>query len=224
VLLDIDGTLVDSNEAHARAWHDAFTEVGVDGGDVARIRRLVGMGGDKVIPEAVALAEDSPEGKRISDRRSAIFKERYLPHLRPTPGAADLVRALEERGLRVGVATSAKPDELREMLRQVGVPETIADAAASSEDADASKPDPDIVEAALGRIGVQAGSVVLVGDTPYDVTAAGRAGVSVIGLRSGGWTDEELAGAIAVFQDPADLVAHLDETPLRGTNGAADGT
>ena len=224
VLLDVDGTLVDSNDAHALAWHEAFAEAGLDGGSVAEIRRLVGMGGDKVLPEAVELSEDSPKGKRVAERRSQIFKERYLPHLRATRGAAELVGALEARGLRVGVATSAMPDELREMLRQTGVPERIADAAASIEDAEASKPDPDIVVAAVRRIDLPAGSVVLVGDTPYDVTAAGRAGVRVIGLRSGGWTDEELDGAIAVFEDPADLIAHLDATPLAPSNGTADGT
>ncbi len=224
VLLDVDGTLVDSNDAHALAWHEAFSEAGLDGGSVAEIRRLVGMGGDKVLPEAVELSEDSPQGKRVAERRSQIFKERYLPHLRATRGAPDLVGALEDRGLKVGVATSAMPDELREMLRRTGVPERIADAAASIEDAEASKPDPDIVVAAVRRIDLPAGSVVLVGDTPYDVTAAARAGVRVIGLRSGGWTDEELDGAIAVFEDPADLIAHLDETPLGATNGTPKGT
>ncbi|MFL5679206.1 MAG: HAD family hydrolase [Chloroflexota bacterium] len=213
VLFDVDGTLVDSNIAHAKAWHETFQEAGLDGGDLERIRRLIGMGSDKLLPTAVGIDKETPEGKRLSERRSQIFKERYLPSLRPLPGAHELVIALRDRGLQLGVATSAKPDELRDLLKIVDA-EFLVDKAASGDEVDASKPDPDVVEAALGRIGLAASEVVLVGDTPYDVEASQRAGLRVIALRCGGWSDDELHGPDAVYDDPADLLAHLDESPL----------
>lgn len=216
VLLDVDGTLVDSNTAHARAWAIAFSEAGLNAPPVDEIRRLIGMGGDKLLPTAVGLSEESPLGKRLAERRSKLFVERFLPHIEPTNGAADLVAALQARGLSVGIATSAKADELRGLLQRGRVPESLADRAASGEDVEASKPDPDVVHAALERIGLGPDEVVLVGDTPYDIEAGGRAGVSVVALRSGGWTDDDLRGAAAVYADPADLVAHLDDSPIGG--------
>lgn len=216
VLLDVDGTLVDSNTAHARAWAIAFSEAGLDAPPIDEIRRLIGMGGDKLLPAAVGLSERSPLGQRLAERRSTLFAERFLPLLEPTPGAADLVAALEARGLSVAIATSAKPEELRGLLERGGVPPSLADRAASGEDVEASKPDPGVVHAALGRLGLSADEVVFVGDTPYDVEAGNRAGVAVVALRSGGWSDDDLAGAAAVYAHPADLVAHLDDSPIGG--------
>jgi HAD superfamily hydrolase (TIGR01509 family) len=214
VLLDVDGTLIDSNLAHAEAWHDALVEAGFDAPPVERLRRMIGMGGDKILPATVGLQDGTPEAEAISKRRSERFREAYLPKLRATPGALDLVRGLEDRGLEVGIATSAQPDELEALLRQAGLPLELARRAASSGDVDASKPDPDIVHAALDRIGLDHDEVVLIGDTPYDVESGARAGVWVIALRCGGWEDDGLAGAVGIFDDPADLLAHLDETPL----------
>jgi HAD superfamily hydrolase (TIGR01509 family) len=213
VLFDIDGTLVDSNRAHAQSWHDTFSEAGLDGGDVDSILRLIGMGSDKLLPEAVGIEKDSPDGERLSERRSQIFKERYLPELRPTPGAHELVVALRDRGLQLGVATSAKPDELRALLK-IADAEFLAENAVSADEVKGSKPDPDVVEAAVKRIGLDATEVVLVGDTPYDVEASLRAGIMVVALRSGGWTDGDFGGAAAVLDDPADLLAHLQESPI----------
>jgi HAD superfamily hydrolase (TIGR01509 family) len=213
VLFDVDGTLVDSNVAHARAWHDTFAESGLDGGDVERIRRLIGMGSDKLLPTAVAIDKDSPQGDQLAKRRAAIFKERYLHGVRAFPRAHELVETLRDRGLELGVATSAQPDELRALLR-IADCEWLADRAASANDVKSSKPDPDVVEAALGNIGLPASDVVLVGDTPYDVEASQRAGLAVVALRCGGWNDAELAGAAAIYRDPADLLAHLDESPF----------
>jgi HAD superfamily hydrolase (TIGR01509 family) len=213
VLFDVDGTLVDSNVAHAQAWHDTFAEAGLDGGDVERIRRLIGMGSDKLLPTAVGIDKHSPQGEQLAKRRSEIFKERYLPRVRGFPGAHELVEALVRRNVTLGVATSAQPDELRDLLRIVDA-EWLADRAASSDDVKSSKPDPDVVDAALKRIGLPPSDVVLIGDTPYDVEASLRAGIRVVALRCGGWNDEELSGAAAVYQDPADLLAHLDESPL----------
>jgi HAD superfamily hydrolase (TIGR01509 family) len=213
VLFDVDGTLVDSNVAHAQAWHDTFAEARLDGGDVERIRRLIGMGSDKLLPTAVGIDKDSPQGEQLAKRRSEIFKERYLPRVRGCPGAHELVETLAGRNLTLGVATSAQPDELRDLLRIVDA-ESLADRAASSDDVKSSKPDPDVVEAALKRIGLPASDVVLIGDTPYDVEASLRGGIRVVALRCGGWNDDELRGATAVYQDPGDLLAQLDESPL----------
>jgi len=215
VLFDVDGTLVDSNVAHAKAWHETFDEAGLDGGDIERIRHLIGMGSDKLLPTAVGIDKETPEGKRLSERRSQVFKERHLASLRALPGSNELVVALRDRELQLGVATSAKPDELRDLLKVVDA-EFLAEKAASGDEVDASKPDPDVVEAALARIGLPASDVILIGDTPYDVEASQRAGIRVIALRCGGWSDDELRGAAAVYADPADLLAHLEESPLAG--------
>jgi HAD superfamily hydrolase (TIGR01509 family) len=210
VLLDVDGTLVDSNTAHAEAWAAAFAEAGLEAPPVDEIRRMIGMGGDKLLPAAVGLTEEAPLGRQVAERRSEIFRQRHLPALAAAPGSTELVRGLLARGLQVGIATSAQPEELRGLLERARVPQDLADLAASSEDVAASKPDPDVVHAALEQIGLPPEAVVLVGDTPYDVEAAARAGVAVIALRCGGWSDGDLHGAAAVYDDPADLLANLD--------------
>jgi HAD superfamily hydrolase (TIGR01509 family) len=212
VLLDVDGTLIDSNEAHARSWVEAFREAGVEV-PLEKVRRLIGMGGDKLMPAASGIEEDSPEGKRLADRRKHLFMEQYLPHLRAFPQTRALLDALQALGLKLVVATSAKSEELKGLLQVAGAPELEASATTSS-DADASKPDPDIVEAAVARSGFPADQVVMIGDTPYDVEAATRAGVRLIAVRCGGWSDADLKGAIAVYDDPADLLAMLDHSPI----------
>jgi HAD superfamily hydrolase (TIGR01509 family) len=212
VLFDVDGTLVDSNDAHARAWVDAFAEFGVTV-DYAQVRRSVGMGGDKLMPEVSRLREDTPKGKAISERRREIFKEKYLPRIKAFAGARDLVAALKERGLTLVAASSAKKDELKPLLAIAGA-DVLLDAATSSDDAEESKPDPDIVEAALKQAKARPADAIMIGDTPYDVEAATRAGVRVIAFRCGGWGDADLRGAIAVYDGPADLLARLEQSAL----------
>jgi HAD superfamily hydrolase (TIGR01509 family) len=212
VLFDVDGTLVDSNDAHARAWVDAFAEFGVTV-DYAQVRRSIGMGGDKLMPEVSRLREDTPKGKAISERRREIFKEKYLPRIKAFPGARDLVAALKERGLTLVAASSAKKDELKPLLAIAGA-DVLLDAATSSDDAEESKPDPDIVEAALKQAKARPADAIMIGDTPYDVEAATRAGVRIVGFRCGGWGDADLRGAIAVYDGPADLLARLEQSPL----------
>lgn len=215
VLLDVDGTLVDTNRLHAQAWFDAFVEAGVDGGTVADIQRLVGMGADNLIPAAVELDHESAKGRRLSERRAAIFEEHYLPTVRPTVGARELAEALRDRGFRLAVASSAKDDEVRGLLDTVGL-RWLADRAVGGNEVKESKPEPDVIEKALVEVGVPAERTVLIGDTPYDVEAATRAGVAMIGLRCGGWDDIALKGAIAVYEHPADLLRQLDGSPLGG--------
>jgi HAD superfamily hydrolase (TIGR01509 family) len=211
VLLDIDGTLIHSNDAHARAWVAAFAKHGY----VVlfeQVRPLIGKGGDKLIPELTGLDPHSPEAERISEARAEAFR-RELPSLRPTPGArALLVRMLDE-GLALVVATSAAADAVTALLRQAGVADLIQ-AASSADDAESSKPDPDIVQAALRKAGRHPSEAVMLGDTPYDVEAATRARVPAIALRTGGWSDAALGGAIAIYDDPADLLKRYEESPL----------
>jgi HAD superfamily hydrolase (TIGR01509 family) len=204
VILDVDGTLVDSNDAHARAWVEAFAQYGVKI-DFEKTRRLIGMGGDKLMPEVSGIEEESETGKKISKRRGEIFKEKYLPKVRAFPQTRGLLLRLKEEGLRLAVASSAKEDELTPLLEIAGASDLIEEKT-SSDDAENSKPEPDIVKAALDGLGFRPEEVFMLGDTPYDIEAAGRAGVKVIALRSGGWDDEGLRGTAAIYDDPADLL------------------
>jgi HAD superfamily hydrolase (TIGR01509 family) len=212
VIFDVDGTLVDSNDAHAQAWVEALAEAG-HRVPFERIRRMVGMGGDKLLPEVGVAAEGEP-GESIAKRRGEIFAQKYLPHLRALPGARDLVARLRALGYRLGVASSAQPQELAPLLRVAGVEDLLRERT-SAGDVDESKPDPDVVLAALQRLRLAPPAAVMIGDTPYDVESARRAGVAVIGFRSGGWSDADLRGALAVYDGPADLLARLDGSPLR---------
>ncbi len=211
ILLDIDGTLVESNDAHAHAWVKALAESGQEV-TFAAIRPLIGMGGDKLLPEVCGLDAESKEGKKVSDRRSEIFLAEYLPDLKPCRGAKHLLAILKARGLTLAVASSAKEDELGPLLKICGADQVI-ESATSSDDADESKPDPDILHAAMKKVGLSAAEVVMLGDTPYDVEAARKAKVRVIALRCGGWGDADLK-ADAVYDDPADLANHLDTSLL----------
>ncbi len=212
VILDVDGTLVDSNDAHAAAWVDAFKEAGHDV-PYDKVRRLIGMGGDKLMPEVSGLQKETPEGQQIDQRRKEIFTERYLPKLQPTRGAHELVRHMHDSELKLVVASSASGEELEHLLAIPDVQQFIEEET-SSDEAEESKPEPDIVQVALGHLGMDAGEVVMLGDTPYDIEAASKAGVAVIALRSGGWSDDDLKGAIAVYDDPADLLEEYDDSPL----------
>ena len=212
VLLDVDGTLVDSNDAHARAWVDALAEGG-QSFPVERVRRLIGKGGDKLLPELTGIEVDSERGEELVARKKEIFERTYLPTLRALPGARALLERLIEDKVTLVVATSAGTDELESILAVAGLDDLLP-RRTSSDDAERSKPDPDIVAVALKKSGARAEHTVMLGDTPYDVEAATRAGVGIVGLRSGGWDDEALAGALACYDDPADLLAALDDSPL----------
>jgi len=217
VILDVDGTLVDSNDAHTHAWVEALAAHG-HRVPFAEVRPLIGMGGDKLLPRVAGIAEESPEGQAISERRSEIFKGRYLPRLRAFPQTRALLERMREEGMKLVVASSARADELRPLLEVAGA-SGLVEGTTSSDDADRSKPDPDIVQAALVKTGHLPGEVLMIGDTPYDLEAARRAGVGLIGLRSGGWRDDAFPGAVAVYDDPADLLASYDASPLGGHRG-----
>ncbi len=212
VILDVDGTLIASNEAHARAWYEVLASAGYRV-CVSQLQRLIGMGSDKLLPTAIGVEKDSPEGKRLTNRRKIVFMQRYLPGVKPTPGARELLEHLHANGHELVVASSAENDELRALLDIVGATHLIQDTTTSSDVAE-SKPDPDVVQSALEKLRLPPEEAVMLGDTPYDVEAAVRAGVPIIAVRCGGWSDPDLRGAIGVFDDPADVLAHSAQTVL----------
>ena len=212
VILDVDGTLVDSNDAHTRAWIEALAEDGVQV-EYEKVRRLIGMGGDKLLPEASGIEKDSEQGERIGQRRRKIFTKRYLPYLKPFPRTRDLLLRMRKAGLKLVVASSAEAEELEQLLKIAGA-DDLVEATTSSSDAEESKPDPDIIEAAVQNSGFGPGELIMLGDTPYDIEAARKAGVRTVAVQCGGWWEPDLAGALAVYQDPADLLAHFDQSPL----------
>jgi HAD superfamily hydrolase (TIGR01509 family) len=213
-LLDIDGTIVDSNDAHAESWVRALAERGRRV-DFSRVRPLIGMGGDKLLPKIAGIDADSDEGQAIAARRAEIFRTQLLPTLKPTRGARRLLERLRHEQIAVVVATSAKAQEVDALLDVADARELIQDAS-SSDDAEESKPDPDIVDAALRKSGCGASEAIMIGDTPYDIEAASRAGIRTIALRCGGWwSDEHLAGAVAIYEDPEDLLQQYERSPFR---------
>lgn len=212
VLLDIDGTLLDSNDAHAAAFTRAFAEHGLDI-PFDHVRPLVGMGSDKLIPSLTGFEHDTRDGKAIVERKKGIFEARYLSRLEPTPGARALLQRLLADGLTLVVATSAGGDEMKGLLEQAGVQDLIHDAT-SSGDVENSKPDPDVIGAAIKKSKLKPAELLMLGDTPYDIEAAAKAGVATIALRCGGWWDDDaLEAAIAIYDDPADLLAHWPIAP-----------
>jgi HAD superfamily hydrolase (TIGR01509 family) len=214
VILDVDGTLVDSNDAHAHAWVEAFAEHGIA---VAfdNVRRSIGMGGDKLMPKVSGIEEDSALGAEIASRRGEIFKSRYLDAIQPFPRTRELIQRLLADGFVLAVASSAQEDELGPLLERAGVADLLS-RRTSSADAENSKPDPDIVVAAMRQTGCEPARTIMLGDTAYDVAAARRARIEIVALECGGWTREALAGAVEVFKDPADLLEHYEASPFPG--------
>ena len=212
-ILDVDGTLVDTNYQHAIAWYRAFRrqEIVLP---VWRIHRHIGMGGDQLVE---ALTDADTEEKRGDDIRAAE-KELYLElidEVEPFAGARELIADLKGRGHTVVLASSAKEDEIEHYIDLLDARE-LADAWTTSADVEATKPEPDLVNAALQRAGEDADSAMMVGDTPWDVKAAAKAGVSTIAVRTGGFSVDELegAGAAAVFESIEELCGRIDETPF----------
>ena len=212
VLFDLDGTLVDSNEAHADVWAQVFAEAGVDVSRAA-IRGQIGKGGDLLVP---TLAPDLDEAaqEKLAERHGEIFKADHLAAVRPFPDAAALVAHVHARGLKVVLASSASRDELDHYVGLLGIADLV-DASTTADDVETSKPAPDIFGVALDKLaGVDPADAVVVGDTPYDVEAAAKAGMRAVAVRSGGFDDAALSGAVAIYDDVADLLARFDDGVL----------
>ena len=204
VLFDVDGTLVDSNGAHAVAWAGALREHGVRV-DETQVRPLIGMGGDKLLPAIANLDDTSSEGRAIARRKKELFDE-LLPRLQPTPGARALLEYLRNQRVDLVIATSADDRDMDALLEHAKL-DGLVDKRASKSDAAESKPDPDIVRAALALARSAPESTVMVGDTPYDIEAARRAGIATIALRCGGhWSDRDLHGALCILDHPQELL------------------
>jgi HAD superfamily hydrolase (TIGR01509 family) len=212
VLLDVDGTLVDSNDAHANAWVKALAKNGITV-PFASVRSLIGKGGDKLLPEVSGIRVESNQGKAISRDRKEIFLKEFLPTLRPFPGVKELLARMKTDGLKLAIASSAEDEELDALLKISGADEFV-ETRTSSDDAENSKPDPDIIAAALKKIALSANQVILLGDTPYDIEAAARTSVGTVALRCGGWRDEELGGALAIYDDVDDVLHHYADSPF----------
>jgi HAD superfamily hydrolase (TIGR01509 family) len=213
VIFDVDGTLVQSNDAHAHAWEESLKGEGCPI-TFEMLRVLIGMGGDQILRRLTDIDPDSAQAREVSIRRAGIFIKDYLPDLKPTSGAHDLVQRLHDDGFGLVVASSAQPGELNPLLDVAGVRKLLQNQAPSDQ-VQESKPNPDIVRAALDRLQMDPAAVVMIGDTPYDVEAAQRAGVRIVGVRCGGWNDDALQGAIAVYDSPADLLAHYKESVFK---------
>lgn len=215
VIFDIDGTLIDSVDLHAAAWVEALRHFGftVDDG---RMRHEIGKGSDQLLPVFLPQKVLDERGEEISAFRSDLFKRDYLPRVRPFPAVPDLFRRIRERGSTVVLASSGKADEVDVYAQIAGIADLI-DEKISADDAERSKPHGDIFAAALARIApVGAEEAVVVGDTAWDVIAARKVGIRTVALRCGGFPEDELrdSGALAIFDDPADLLARFDSSPL----------
>lgn len=223
VLFDIDGTLVDTTYLHTVSWWEALRRAGHDV-PMFLIHRSIGMGSDKLLDQLLGPERDKSGDSTMRETHDRLFAG-YWDRLRPLPAAGDLLRACAARGLRVVLASSAAEHELKALLATLDADEVITSATSSAE-AQESKPAPDILMAALKKSGLTPDRVVFVGDAVWDVAAAGRLGIACIGLTCGGTSQGELtdAGAIAVYEDPAALLAALDSSPLTVRADAESGS
>ena len=211
-LLDVDGTLIDANYQHALAWYLAFREHDITV-PVWKIHRAVGMGGDQLVPALVGQELDQEKGDDIRDKRSDIYED-LIEEVAPFEGAHELVCDLLERDISVVLASSASEEELEHYLDLLDV-RTLVDAWTTRDDVEQTKPEPDLVKAALEK--VDGAEAVMVGDTKWDIEAAARVGVPTVCVMTGGWSRQELqdAGAVQVYESVEELRGKLDETPLR---------
>ena len=215
VIFDIDGTLVDSVDLHAKAWQLAFEKFGKKV-SFAAIRRQIGKGADQLLPVFFSKDELDQFGDELNSYRSKLFKEEYLPSVKAFPKVRELFERIKQDERQIALASSAKDDEV-EAYKKIARIADLTETETSSGDVKNSKPYPDVFATALKELGnIAADQAIAVGDTPYDAEAAGRINLRPIGLLCGGWKEEDLrrAGCVAIYQDPADLLARYDSSPL----------
>ena len=215
VIFDVDGTLIDSVDLHAAAWVEALRHFGIEA-PLGAIRHTIGKGGDQLLPEFVPADQLAREEKAITDFRADLFKRVYLPRVKAFPGVPALFGRIRAGGHKVVLASSGKADEVERYAAIAGVGDLI-DGRTSADDAQHSKPAPDIFLAAMEKLApMGAEEAVVVGDSPWDVIAATKAGIRCVGVLCGGFPQDELreAGAVAIYRDPEDLLAHYDSSPL----------
>lgn len=215
VIFDIDGTLVDSVDLHAKAWQVAFGEFGKDV-SIASIRKQIGKGADQLLPVFFSPEELQRFGDELDKYRGDVFKREYLPHVKAFPRVRDLFLRIKQDGKLAALASSAKEDELETYKRIADIVDLV-ETETSSDDVERSKPYPDVFAAALKRFSaIPPDQAIVVGDTPYDSEAAGKLNLRTVGVRCGGWsaTRLEQAGCIAVYRDPAELLQLYERSPL----------
>lgn len=215
VIFDIDGTLVDSVGLHAKAWQETFAHFGHKVAFVD-VRSQIGKGGDQLMPVFLPQEELDRRGDEIEAYRSLLFKTQYLPQVRALPAVRQLFERVRANGQRIALASSAKADELATYKKIAGITDLV-DEETSADDAERSKPHPDIFAAALTRLGgMDPSEAMVVGDSPYDAEAAGKIGLGTIGVLCGGFPKQDLrrAGCMAIYRDPADLLTRFDSSPL----------
>lgn len=215
VIFDIDGTLVDSVDLHARAWQEAFRKFGREI-EFGRVRHEIGKGGDQLMPVFFTKEELDEFGEEMEKYRGDLYKRAYLPHVRAFPRVRELFERIRRDDRRIALASSAKEEELKVYKDLAGISDLIEEET-SQDDVAKSKPHPDIFAAALSRLGdVEPSQALIVGDSPYDAEAAGKLKLKTVGVLCGGFPEVELraAGCIAVYRDPADLLARYEQTPL----------
>lgn len=215
-IFDIDGTLVDSVDLHAQAWKEAFKNFGKDI-PYQQIRHQIGKGDDQLMPVFFTPDELEEFGDRMENFRGELFKREFLPRVRSFPKVRELFQRIKDDGKAIALASSAKAEDLKVYKRITHIEDLLAEEA-SSDDAARSKPHPDIFRVALDKLGREASEVIAIGDTPYDAEAAGKLGIRTIGMRSGGFPEVELrsAGCVAIYDDPADLLAQYEASVLAG--------
>ena len=216
VIFDIDGTIVDSVDLHAEAWQRTFAKFGKNI-LLDSIRSQIGKGADQLLPVYFSKQELEQFGEAMEIYRGELFKKEYLPKVKGFPQVRELFERIKEDKKLIALASSAKQDELKR-YKEIAQIEDLIESETSSDDVERSKPCPDIFDAALKQLDNMAPeNVVAVGDTPYDATAAAKVNVRSIGLLCGGWTQPQLrrAGCIAIYRDPADLLARYEDSPIR---------
>jgi len=218
VLFDVDGTLIDSVDLHAKAWHDTLLHFGKRV-TFDEVRSQIGKGGDQLLPVFFSRDELSLKQKTIEDYRSELYKGTYLKRIRAFPETRELFKELIRRGIKVALASSAKGEEL-ETYKQVARIDDLIEAQSTKDDVSRSKPHPDVFQAALLQLGKHPdlSRVFVVGDTPWDVIAAHRCGLKTIAVLCGGFAEKDLraAGAIEIYRDPSDLLRRIDSSALAG--------
>lgn len=223
VIFDMDGTLVDTVDMHAKAWQRAFQEFGKEL-EFSAVRVQIGKGSDQLMPVFLNKKEIEEIGKQVETRRGEIFKSEYLPQAKAFPQVRELITRIKQDGKQVILASSAPEDELVHYIKVTNI-EDLLEGKTSADDAESSKPEPDIFEAALKKLGSpDASRCVVVGDTPYDAIAAGKIRLRTIGVLCGGFPEQDLrdAGCIEIYHNPSDLLAHYDDSVI-AHGGAANG-
>ena len=213
-IFDVDGTLVDTNDLHAAAWRETFLHFGADV-PLQTVRAQIGKGGDNLVPALLPGTRDA-RLEEMEDWRSELFKRDYLPRAVPFPGVRPLFERLWGDGISIVLASSAGQEEVDFHLALIGASDLVA-AVTTRDDVESSKPCPDIFEAALAKLpGISADRALVVGDTPWDAKAAARAGLRMIGFRSGGFPEAELiaAGVMALYDGPSDLLERYESSPF----------